>query len=142
MSNSRLNLCYRFFSLYESSGGICRKERNSPALLSHLLIDEANMECSTTYRLLIVVLNTIGTIEALCGFLLPRGISFLLTSVVDLVTVLHLSNHVFTTIKEDVIGKKCTEIPVAKIESEHEGSTEANNSGKSCIYKKSNIFPY
>ena len=143
MSNRRLNLCFSFFSFYESTGGICRLGKNSHALISHLLVDEANMECSTIYRLLIVVLNTIGTFEAVCGFLLPKGISFLLTSVVDLVIVLHLSNYAFAAIEEDVIGKNCTEIPVAKIVSEHEGSTEANNSGKSCIYNKSLIsFPY
>jgi len=95
-SSNRIKGYYKLVSLYDSSCRTCPLNKNIfRVLLDCLLIGETNIEFSVIYRLLIIVLNMMCISEAIFAFLLPKGMSFLLASIVDLVIVFHLSHYFF-----------------------------------------------
>ena len=130
-TNNRIKGYYKLVSLYDSSSRTCPLNKNIfRVLLDCLLIRETNIEFSSIYRLLIIVLNMICIFEAISAFLLPRGMSFLLTSLVDLVVVFHLS-HYFFKYKSytNIVEGNCRDvIPPLKNSGVEEKCTDINRS--------------
>lgn len=95
--NNHRNVYYKLVSFNDSNSKICPLDKNIiQVLVDDFLMEETIIEYSTVYRFLMVMLSSICILEAFLAFVSPKGFSFLLTSLVDLVIVFHLSDYFFT----------------------------------------------
>ena len=138
-ANARIKEYYKLLSLHESSSKSCPSKKNIVrGSLDCLLIGETNMEYSTIYRLLIIVMNFICVLEAFLAFFFPKGVSFLLTSLIDLVIVFHLRHYFFSRKRyiDNVEGNGHEEMvhmnKFGKVESYTEFNSDAANHDSAC----------